>query len=94
MSYFSGGAVVKNSPANAGDTRDTGSHPWVGKISWRRNGKPPQYSYLENSVDRRVRQAKGHGATQNHTGLSTVHAVQYPDTANPETTKKNLTAQK
>ena len=27
MSYFSGGAVVKNSPANAGDTRDTGLVP-------------------------------------------------------------------
>ena len=27
-----GGLVVKNPPANAGDIRDTGSIPWVGKI--------------------------------------------------------------
>ena len=29
--------VVKNLPANAGDTRDSiGFHPWVGKIPWSR----------------------------------------------------------
>ena len=29
---FPGGLVVKNPPAIAGDIRDTGSIPWVGKI--------------------------------------------------------------
>ena len=28
--------LVKNPPANAGDTRDTGFDPWAGKIPWRR----------------------------------------------------------
>ena len=28
--------VVKNPPANAGDSRNVGSNPWVGKISWSR----------------------------------------------------------
>jgi len=32
---FPGGTVVKNSPANAGDT-DMGFNPWVGKILWSR----------------------------------------------------------
>ena len=32
--------VVKNLPANAGDFRDVGFHPWVGKIPWRRAGQP------------------------------------------------------
>ena len=41
-------------------------------------------------MDRRAWQAKGHGVIQNQTGLSTVCAVQYPDTAKPETTKKRL----
>jgi len=27
--------VVKNPPASAGDIRDTGFFPWVGKIPWR-----------------------------------------------------------
>ena len=32
--------VVKNSPASAGDARDVGLDPWVGKISWRRAWHP------------------------------------------------------
>ena len=30
------GSVVKNPPANAGDARDRGFHPWVRNIPWRR----------------------------------------------------------
>jgi len=44
--------VVKNPPANAGDTRDVGSIPWVGKIPWRRKWEPSQYFCLENSMDK------------------------------------------
>ena len=33
---FPGGSVVKNPPANAGDTQDMGSVPGSGKIPWRR----------------------------------------------------------
>ena len=33
---FPGGAVVKNPPANAGDTRDASSIPGVRKIPWSR----------------------------------------------------------
>ena len=29
--------VVKNPPANAGDIREVGFDPWVGKIPWRRS---------------------------------------------------------
>ena len=32
--------VVKNLPVNAGDVRDSGFDPWVGKISWRRAWQP------------------------------------------------------
>ena len=35
---------------------------WVGKIPWRRD--PPQYSCLERSIDRGVRQATVHGITR------------------------------
>ena len=35
---FPGGAVVKNPPADVGDTR--GFSPWVGKILWRRKWQP------------------------------------------------------
>ena len=32
--------MVNNLPANAGDTRDPDSDPWVGKIPWRRKWQP------------------------------------------------------
>ena len=31
---------VKSPPANAGDIKRHGFHPWVGKISWRRAQQP------------------------------------------------------
>ena len=49
---FSGGTVVKNPSANAGDARDTGSIPGSGTFPGVRNGTPLQYSYLENPMDR------------------------------------------
>ena len=51
---FPGGTVVKNPPANAGDTGDTGSIPGSGRSSGEGNGNPLQYSCLENPVDRGV----------------------------------------
>ena len=30
---------------------ETGFDPWVGKILWRRNGNPLQYSCQENPMD-------------------------------------------
>ena len=44
--------MVKNSAANAGDSRGTGSIPGSGRISGGGNGNPLQYSWLENSMDR------------------------------------------
>ena len=40
--------VVKNLPANAGDTGDTGSIPGSERSPGVGNGNPLQYSYLEN----------------------------------------------
>ena len=44
--------MVKNLSANAGDMRDTGSIPGLGKSPGGGNGYPLQYSCPENSVDR------------------------------------------
>ena len=44
--------VVKNPPANAGDRRDVGSIPGLGRSPGVGHGNPLQYSCLENRVDR------------------------------------------
>ena len=49
---FSGGAVVTNPRANAGDTGDGGLIPTSGRSPGGGHGNPLQYSCLENSMDR------------------------------------------
>ena len=49
---FPSGAVVKNPPANIGDTRDTGSILGLGRSPTLGNGNPLQYSYLENFTEK------------------------------------------
>ena len=70
---FPGGTVVKNLPANAGDTRDVGSIPGLGRSPGEGNGNPLQYSCLENSMDRGAWQTTVHGVTKNQTQLSDFH---------------------
>ena len=49
---FPGDAVVKNLPANAGDTGDEGLILGSGRSPGEGNGNPLQYSCLEESMDR------------------------------------------
>ena len=49
---FPDGKVVENPPANAGDTRNTGSTPASERSLRERNNNPLQYFCLDNSVDR------------------------------------------
>ena len=44
--------MVKNPPASAGNTQESGFNPWLRKIPWRRAQQPLQYSCLENPMDR------------------------------------------
>ena len=44
--------VVKKSPGNAGDIRDVGLIPGLGRSSGGGHGNPLQYSCLENPMDR------------------------------------------
>ena len=61
--------VVKNLPASAGDISRHGIHPWVRKISWRREWQPLQYSCLENPMDRGAWRAAAHGVAKSWTRL-------------------------
>ena len=47
--------VVNNPPADAGDVRDTGSIPGLGRSPRGRAGNPLQYSHLEYPMDRGAR---------------------------------------
>ena len=44
--------MVKNPPANAGDTIDAGSIPGLRRSPGGGSGKSLQYSYLENPMNR------------------------------------------
>ena len=61
MYSFTGGSVVKNSPANAGymgSILGSGRSPGVG------NGYPLQYSYLGNPMERGAWWTTIHGVTE------------------------------
>ena len=58
-----GALVVKNLPANAGDVRDVGLIPGLGRYP-REHGNPLQYSCLENPMDRGAWWATVHGVAE------------------------------
>ena len=60
--------MVKNPAANAGDARDLGSIPGSKRSSGVGNGNP-QYSCLENSMDRGDWRATVHRVAKSLTGL-------------------------
>ena len=61
--------VVKNSPANAGDTREADSVSGSGRSPGGGHGNPLQYSCQENPMDRGVWQATVHAVTKSRTQL-------------------------
>ena len=63
--------MVKNPPANAGDTRDVGSIPGSERTPGGGNGNPLQYSCLENSMDREAWQPTVSGVVKSRTERST-----------------------
>ena len=66
---LSGVLVVKNSSANAGDIRETGSVPGSGRSAGGGHGNSLQYSCLENPVDRRAWWATVHRVAKSQIGL-------------------------
>ena len=61
--------VGKNPLANAGDKRDTGSIPGLGRFCGGGHGNPLQDSCLGNSLDRGAWQATVHEVTKSQTQL-------------------------
>ena len=82
--------AVKNWTYNAGDVRDKDWIPGSGRSPGGGHGNPLQYSCLENSMDRRTRQATVHRAAKSQTRLdkemathSSVLALRFPGTGEP-----------
>ena len=62
--------VVKKVPAKAGDIRDVGFIPGLGRTLGGGHGNPPQYSCLENPMDGGAWWATAHRVTKSRTQLS------------------------
>ena len=62
--------MLKNLPANAGDTGDIGSIPGLGRFPGAENGNPLQYSCLESPMDRGAWHATVHRAAESQTQLT------------------------
>ena len=58
--------MVKNLPAKAGDLKDMGSIPGLGRYPGEGHGNPCQYSCLKNPMDRGAWSATVHGVTKRH----------------------------
>ena len=58
---FPGGSVVKESAYQCRNRRRHGFDPWMGKILWKRNDNPLQYSCQDNPMDRGAWWAIVHG---------------------------------
>ena len=66
--------VVKNLSANAGDIKDTGSVPGLGRSPGGEHGTPLQYFCLENPMDREAWWATVYRITESDMTEVTEHA--------------------
>ena len=64
---FPGGASGKESASHAGDKRDEGSIPGLGRSLGGKNGNLLKYSCLENPMDRGAQWATVHGVAKSQT---------------------------
>ena len=68
--------MVKNPPANAGDIRDVGSIPELGRSPGEGYSNQIQYSCLENPMDRGAWQATVLGVAKSWTQLKQLSTAQ------------------
>ena len=74
---FPDGTTVESPPAKAGDARDTGSIPGLGRSPGGGNGSPFQYSCLENSMGRGAWRATVHGGPKGSDPTEYTHTHRY-----------------
>ena len=74
-SFAIGAIVVKNPPANAGDTGHVGLIPGLGRSPGGGNGNLLQYSYPGNSMDRGAWRATVHGGHKESDMTEHIHTL-------------------
>ena len=74
---YTGGTVLKNLPASAGDAQDVGSIPGSGRSSGEGNGNPLQCSCWENPMDRGAWSTTVLGVAESQTRLRTHTHIMY-----------------
>ena len=67
--------VVKSPPASAGDLRDSGSVPGLGRSPGGGHSNPLQNSCLENPMDRGAWRAAVHRVSESDTAEATQHTL-------------------
>ena len=75
--YWIHGTGVKNPPANAGDTRDMSLIPGSGRSPRVENGEPPQYSCLENPMNKSAWKSMVHRVTKSQIGQKQLSTAQH-----------------
>ena len=78
---FLGGTSGKDPAANAGDVRDKGSIPRLGRSPGGENGNPLQYSCLENPMDPEAWKATAQRVAKSRTQLKQLAQHQGANTA-------------
>ena len=81
--------VIKNPPANAGNSRDAGSTPGLGRSPDEGHGNPLQSTCLENPMDIGAWWATVHGVAKSWTCLSTHKQVIWLKTCSHKSESKN-----
>ena len=71
--------LVENLPANAGDVREAGSIPGLGRSPRGGHGNRLQYSCLENPMDRGAWRTAIHGVTESDTTEHTWTHMKFND---------------
>ena len=76
---FPYGASGKEPPANAGEVRDTGFIPALGRSLGGGHSSPLHYSCLENPMDRKALKATIHRVAKSCTRLKKLHTCMHAE---------------
>ena len=87
---LNGTSLVAQTGKNVPAMRRCKFDPWVGKIPWRRERQPTQYSCLENPMEKEAWWATVHGITELDMTEATTHTHKHTHTPPYQTSKQTI----